>query len=70
MTSFGNVELKTITQFNLNKDRPFNWSSGNSFVSGVGSLKFKSRTGQKIIDNEVSLMLQHLFERSWVARAQ
>ena len=27
-------------------DQPANWSSGNAFVSGPGSLKFKSQAGQ------------------------
>ena len=46
-------------------------SSGNSFVSGAGGLRFKSRAGQigpRVANG--SPPLRHFFEKSCVARAQ
>ena len=45
------------------------WSSGNTFVSRAGGLRFKSRAGQ--IGHSVAnglLPQRQFFERSWVAR--
>ena len=47
------------------------WSSGSAFVSGAGSLMFKSRAGQ--IGHSVangSSSLRHFFVKSCVVRAQ
>ena len=44
------------------------WSSGNAFVYGAGSLRFKSRPGQighSVVDGLPPL--QHFFKRSCVA---
>ena len=50
---------------------PASWLSGNTFVSGAGGLRFKSRvrqTGHSVAND--STPLRHFFERSCVARAQ
>ena len=53
------------------ENKPASLSSGNTFVSGAGGLRFKSRAGQ--IGHSVangSPPLRHIFESSCVARAQ
>ena len=57
-----------IVKKNNNK-KTTSWSSGNAFVSGAGSLRFKSRAdqiGQSVATGSPSL--QYFFERSCVAR--
>ena len=52
----------------INKTKPASWSSGNTFVSGAGGVRFKSRAGQ--VGHSVangSQLLQHFFERSCAA---
>ena len=52
-------------------NQPVSWWSGNAFVSGAGSLRFKPQAGHighSVADG--SPPLRHFFERSWDARAQ
>ena len=49
---------------------PASWSSGNAFVSGVGGLRFKSRTGQieHSVTNDLP-PLRHSSKRAVLPRA-
>ena len=65
------IEIQIQHNINTKLTTTGQLSSGNTFVSGAGGLRFKSRSGQ--IEHSAatgSLPLQHFFERSSVARAQ
>ena len=54
--------------FYYEKMEPASWSSGNAFVAGTGSLRFKSwavQIGHRVANS--SPPLRHFFERSCVA---